>query len=524
MGKKLNILVGIILIVISNNTLKAISPDSDIKNTVSLSNEKILELNTIWFGTTNAAALTFYDFNGQLGKASLNYEHSEGDYKLFQENGSSNVYGFYTDGYIEKGKWKFYGKFNYNNSLSPGTKWVDVMNPYNGNPYTVGDSIGGKYWKEYFIMEGKGAYKLNELVSLGFDINYTTGEGTKRKDPRPVNVTTTFDICPGIVFNLGKIKAGADFKYLTEKEDIEFETVVSDNNYDLFYFRGLGVFSSTFQLDDRFTETELFGGGFQFVYDNQNFKNITSVDFDKKVTDIKRGSSHPLQVVMLDNYFTDMSTTFMFLPSEKEVNKLSFSYNNLKIYGQEPVVEPKLEQTQYQWSTAAKYTLYWNKAQQYMINFSHYKFTDANHIDWGTEISGKINSDKTTYYFVPEFNKQTVNQYTISALVEKGMVLKKSEVLLSVNGVYRNSFDSSLKIVEDENLLSVVNTDFINHDFEYLSAAIWQAGVSLKIGKPVTLDKFPCEVFLNTSYNITISDLPENANWKNFELKLGIIF
>ena len=513
----------ILMIAFSNNRSMAVNSGSDTLNPISLSNEKILNLKTIWSGSSNAASLRFFDFDGHLGKTYLSFIHDDGDYKLFQNQGISNRYGFFTDGYVKQGKWKFYGNFNYSNGLSLKVKWVDVMEPYNGNSYTVGDSIGGKYWKEYFKMQGKGAYELNSLISLGFDLKYTTGVGTKRKDPRPVNTMTNFDFRPGIIFDLGKTKIGANFRYQEEKEDIDFKTV-TDQRFSLFYFKGLGAFSSTFETDSRYTEMSLLGGGLQFVFENNSFRNSTSVNFDKKVTDIKRGSTHPLQIVLLDDYFTGVSSEFIFLPSEKEINRLTLSFSNTKIYGREPVVEPKPGEVNYQWSTVAKYTLYWNEAREYGLRFSHYKLAGAGHIDWGMEVSGKINTDKTTYYFVPEFNRQKYNLFSLDALLEKGFAFDKWESLFTLNGGYRNSFDSSLEIVDDEKLLAGVQTDFINHDFGYYTSGLWQAGASVKIGRMVSIDEAPVQVYLDSSYKLMVSDLSGNPTWKVFEVKLGMNF
>lgn len=482
-----------------------------------------MNLNTVWSESSNAASLVFFNFDGHLGNAYFGLNNAEGEYRLFQEPELSNLYGFYTNGYVKQGKWKFYGNFNYSNEIGKSIKWIDVMEPYSDNPYVIGDSIGGNFIKEYFKMQGKGAYELSKLISFGFDVKYIAGVGTKRKDPRPVNTITSFDFRPGIVFNLNKFKIGANFRYQGGKEDIDFQTV-TDKNFDLFYFKGLGVYSSTIELDSRYTSMNLFGGGLQFAYENNSFRNMTSVNFDEKITDIKRGKTYPLQIVLLDSYYTDVSSTFIFGPSIKKINKLEVFFHNKRIYGQEPVVEPKLEQVSYQWSTAAKYTLYWDEANEYGLNYSSYKLVDNKHINWGVEFSGKVTSDETTYYFVPEYNRQNLNRFILDALIEKGFMFNTSEFVVSLNGGYINSFDSSLEVVEDEKLVATVNTDFINHDFEYYNSGLWQVGASAKIGKTISIYQSPIQIFLDAGYKLMVSDQPGNPEWKIFEVKLGMNF
>jgi hypothetical protein len=501
----------------------AASLSKDTLSCNSLSTEKIMNLRTGWSESSNAASLTFFDFKERLGQAYFGFNNSEGNYRLFQYPEQSSQYGFFTNGYAKQGKWKFYGNFDYYHDQGKNIKWVDVVEPYNDNPYTVGDSIGGKYIKEYFKMQGKGAYKLSDLISFGFDIKYNTGVGTKRKDPRPINTITSFDFRPGIVFNLREIKAGANLRYQEGKEDIDFETV-TDRNFDLFYFKGLGVYSSTIEKDSRYTEMNLYGGGLQFSFENKLFRNITEVNFDKKTTDIKRGKSVPLQIVFLDDYNTEVSSTFIFAPSDKKVSSLGLSFRSKNLYGQEPVVEPKLEQVSYQWSTAAKYTLYWNESREYGIDYSYYKIIDRNHFNWGGTVSGKLTNNTTTYYFVPEFNRQNLNLIYLNAMLEKGIQFNSGEIVIALNGTYRKSYDSKLELVEDETLLSTVNTEFVTHDFNYYSSGLWLIGTSAKIGKNISIYQSPMEVFLEAGYMLMISNLPENPERKILEVKLGMNF
>ncbi|MCX6221016.1 MAG: hypothetical protein NTZ69_08500 [Bacteroidia bacterium] len=527
MKKRLTIPVYMLLIVFSSNTLMAVNSGSDTLKCSSLSAEKLLNLKTVWSESSNAASLAFFDFDGHFGEAYFGFHNANGDYRLFQAHDQSNQYGFYSNGYMKQGDWKFYGNFNYYNAQEKDIKWVDMIEPYNGNPYSVGDSIGGNYWKEYFKMQGKVAFSLNKLISLGFDVRYDAGVGTKRKDPRPTNTITNFDIRPGVVLNFDKIKLGANFRYQGEKEDLDFN-LVTGNHYSIFYFKGLGVYTSEAStavgLNDSYTESNLYGGSVQIAFHTRLFKNYTSVNFDKKVTDIQRGASDPLQIALVDNYITDVNSVFLFGSNEKKINRLELSYLKQKIYGLEPVVEPKLQQVTYQWSTVAKYTLYWNEASEYNVNYSYYNLFDAGSINWGAKINGKVRSDKTTYYFVPEYNKLEYNQFAVDALLEKGFVCKKWESLFSVNGGYRKSFGNILEVVTDKKLLESVRMDFINKDFNYNTSGLWQVGANAKVGREVSINHSPIQVFLEAGYKMVVSDLPGNPKWKIAEVKLGMNF
>ncbi len=489
----------------------------------SVSSRKILLLKTPWEDSANPAALSYFNCGKRIATVYAWSDWAGGNYHRFQHGDELWQNGFYTDGFVSLGHWNFYGKFDYFVSSEKNVKWVDVMFPYDDNPYIIGDSIGGNYSREFFNMEGKGAYHLSDWATLGFDVKYLAAVGAKRKDPRPENTITSFDISPGVIFNLNKIKLGANFRYQGSKEDIEISTVTS-NPFQVFYFKGLGVFSSTTEKDKRSNASTLLGGGLQINFDGNSIANVTEINFHKKITDIKRGTSFPLQIVSLERFQTEAATTFHFQPGSSRVNKLKLFFTDKHLYGHEPVVEPKSEQVNYQWSTVAKYTLYWHNEQQYGASYSYYHLLDDNHFNWGGVVEAKINPGETSYYFVPEYNRQKITLFHLNATFEKGFRLPASQIVLTVDGGYRFSHGNSLGIVEDEPLLKTVNTRFVQHDFDYLVTDSWNGGVTAKIGKNIMLGQSPAQLFLETGYRHVFSGLPGNQDWKTAECKIGMNF
>jgi hypothetical protein len=194
------------------------------------------------------------------------------------------------------------------------------------------------------------------------------------------------------------------------------------------------------------------------------------------------------------------------------------------IYGQEPVVEPKLEMENYQWNTLAKYTLYWSKTQEYKAKYSYYKIIDQDYFDWGGNVSGKYSTSETSYYFVPEYNQQNLDFIILNAELEKAWKINRSQFILGIDGAFRKSLDSSLELVDDEALLSTMNTDFVNHDFKYLETDIWKFGVSLKLGRIINIYQSPIQIFIETAYQTIVADYPGNSNRNIVELKLGMNF
>ncbi len=489
----------------------------------SIFTQKIMLLKTPWSGSENAAALSFFDYETKLGSANIYSELQKKNYRLYREGDQLVNTGFRTEGFVKYNKWNFYGNFNYFSQNEKNIKWTDVMNPYNDNPYSIGDSVGGNYSKEYFDMEGKGSLSVNNNLTLGFDIKYSNGVGAKRKDPRPENTITSFTISPGLVLELNRFKIGTNFKYAGGKEDIKISDV-TNNIFYIFHFKGLGVFSSSSDYDEQFYDSNLLGGGLQFNFEGNKLQNLTEINFHKKWIDIKRGETYPLQIALLERFNTEINSTFIFSPQKQNINRLNIFFTDKHIYGHEPVVEPELESVSYQWSTIAKYTLYWHKENTYSIKYSFYNLLDKNHINWGGQLSGSINHSETTYYFVPEFNRQELNIITLNTKVEKGFQIQKNDIVVKFNGSYQNNIKGSLATVKDEYLLSLTNTEMLVHDFNYFDSEIIQLGICAKVGRDISFYQKQMQAFLETEFNKTFSKLEGNPKSTIFKINLGINF
>ncbi|MFV0593305.1 MAG: DUF6850 family outer membrane beta-barrel protein [Draconibacterium sp.] len=489
----------------------------------SLSSEKIILLKTPWSESGNAAGLQSYDIPERLGTASLFYHHEEGGYHRFQEEKNQDIYGFQTNGYQQLNRWKFYGVFQYYSQQDKGVKWVDVLEPYNDNPYTLGDATGGTYYKEFFDMQGRGALSVNEFWDVGFDVNYKTGVGARRKDPRPTNKATEFDFKPGIIFKPGNIKLGVNLHFQTGKEDISLETL-SDSIYNFYHFRGMGVYSTSQEMDNRSNQSGLWGGGIQFGWNGNRLSNLTEISFSQKETEIKRGKLSPIQVVLLEKFQTDVSSTFILQNSKEVLHKVRFYFTGKHIYGHEPVIEPKETQENFQWSTLAKYVLYRHKEDNFGINYSWYKIINRDHINWGLNAGAQVSTSETSYYFVPEKNKQELNYIKVNASVEKELDVHIADIVFSINGAYQKGFNSRLNLVTDPSLLETTNVEMVEHDFNFWLKQRTELGGKIKIAREIDLYKYPLQLYTGIEYKKRLSKMPADPERNFTSIQLGINF
>lgn len=489
----------------------------------AISTETILLQKSLWSESENAAGLQSLDFNHKFGKAAFQYHFEDGAFHRYQKEASQKKYGFYTNGYAKLKDWKFYGDFSYFQQKDIELQWVDVLEPYNDNPYTIGDQGTGTYYKEFFKMQGKGAWTVNQYFNLGFDLKYKTGVGAKRKDPRPENRATNFEIKPGVIYKLEQFSIGLHFHFQTAKEQVHFETV-SDSIYTYYQFKGLGVFASTTEEDERSFETFLFGGGAQFAFELGNIRNLTEVNFTAKETDIIRGKRVPIQVVLFENFHTTVNSTFLIGNQENTIKRLTVNFADKRLYGHEPVLDPKLIQENYQWETLAKYLLHWHKENSYGVNYSFTKLNNRNSMNWGAKVSGDLIKSETTYYFVPEKNEQELNYYTLKAELNKEFQTNAFDILLGAYGSYQKGFNSWYKLVEEEELLAFVNSDFVEHDFNYFDKQQIGIGGSFTLAKTIRLYKTFSQLYFNANYMHLSSKMHNSPKRNNLSIQLGINF
>jgi hypothetical protein len=121
------ILFFILLVIFAGQNI-AVPQNEPENQSTTLASKQIMLLQTTWPATENPAALAYYGFNRKIASAMIYSEFQDKKYNLFQGGNKLSQTGFFTEGYINHNKWKFFGSFDYFSQLEKNTKWVNVMN------------------------------------------------------------------------------------------------------------------------------------------------------------------------------------------------------------------------------------------------------------------------------------------------------------------------------------------------------------------------------------------------------------
>ena len=128
----------------------------------SPSDYSLLSMQYIWLHTSNPVAYLNVKSNPMNGQ--ISYNHISGNYKYISDPQSMNRGNIAVEGFKKVNKLQFYGSFSYDISKLNEQRWKNVLMPSTGNPFILGDSIGGNYDNETFEIKGIVTSSFNEKL------------------------------------------------------------------------------------------------------------------------------------------------------------------------------------------------------------------------------------------------------------------------------------------------------------------------------------------------------------------------
>ena len=199
---------------------------------------------------SNPAAISA--FSGHISMAEVDFRKDNGGLISLTESPDSYRAGASTESYISiSDKISFHGrlKWSYFSGRNMGAQVL--MDPdYNPVNFLESDeaTVGGKNREEYSLL-GAMSYKLGDRWALGAEVDYTSADQTKIKDPRFSNVWMDLSLKAGFSFRPGDRQLfGAALLYRSTMETIRGGIYgTTDKQYFIYNDKG-GYFGTMSEL------------------------------------------------------------------------------------------------------------------------------------------------------------------------------------------------------------------------------------------------------------------------------------
>lgn len=481
----------------------------------------LLTIQHTWLQTSNPVA--YLDVKGDRMNAQIFYNHLSGDYKYISDPQSMNSGNIVFEGFKKVNKLQFYGGFSYDISKLKEQKWKDVLMPSVGNPFILGDSIGGNYDNESFEIKGAVASSFNEKMKWAIAANYKGGSSADQNDPRPRIDAVRFSIRPGVVYSFSDWNVGLNLEYEGYKENIAITSVETSVIHRFFLFQGLGnYFQSSGTGYSRHYTGNTFGGDIQVIRKYNSFENILQLGYRNKMEKSEDGES--------DSFFksgdykeTTYSLMNLLAIKRNQVShliKLNIDHYSSKgiWYDQQKVTNNNDQQI---WEVYNKSVKYKDNVTKAGLEYTWLKEKQG-FKDYMLSVGIEMEQHKTT--FLPEMYLQKYSNINASLQGGKTCWLpNKFQLGLDLGVSYHKNLSSKA------NFEGIALANMWSYPvFEYLTSDYYAGSASAKLSKRTLLGNLPSIIYLSAGINYSKSTLDTNTFKKpdriGFMTALGFTF
>lgn len=463
--------------------------------------------------TSNPVAYIEVDRDRMNGQ--ITYNHTSGDYKYISDPRSMNSGQVALEGFKRVNKLHFYGSFSYNISGLKGQKWKDVLMPSQGNPFILGDSIGGDYDNERFAIKGVMASTLNKKLKWAVAVDYNGGSSADQSDPRPRIDATRYSIYPGIMYNLlPDWSIGLDFGYEGYKEVISVTTTTKkDHNY--FLFQGLGNYTIESGISHgRQYKGTAFGSNAQIKWRKNIYENILQLGYksnEEKSEDGAVSESDNSSVSGSGNSnmfrsgdYKETIYSLMNIFSVKQgqtshILKVNIDNNNSKgiWYDQKKITNSNNQQI---WEIYNKSVKYKNKTTKIGLDYIWLK-ERSGWKDYMLGVAAEFEQHKTT--LLPDMHLQKYSNVNVAIKGGKTFRLPKN---FQLGFDLKASYQRNLSSKADFTGLVLANL-WSYPVFEYLTSDHYRGDASFKLSKQTRMGNLPSTIYLTAGASYTKSAL-----------------
>lgn len=424
---------------------------------------------------------TFALHDNQYGMLGVDYGLSAADEKmhLVQDGDATNALRLQTKSYQKTKNQSFFGEASFVSDQHSNVQWCDVEDRALLNPYILGDSIGGNYFREAYSMGGGTTIRTGNW-ELGLRGLYKGSVSYRKVDPRPRNTVSTIRINPGITYFVFPWKLGWYGSYERYRQNVDIKVEKEDRKVYFFLLQGFGMYNRQFSVLD---------ANYSRIYKGSLFNTGIHANFSKTPVSIT-GMRISVQRDLLEVGESDRRTPYKItrngiggeLTHQQDLlGKTLFikgSYDFLQTIGNETQYTPQTINTSYiVWKFATQSDRYQSLAQNVAVSLLL-----ANQKYWEFSVWGQVEAqwqENKQFYYTPNYH-QAVEDIVGSATIGLHYPMHQSCLDASVRGGYRNVLNTSLYQAEN----TVLTERLVLPDYAFLTTdhAFYEANLKYGYG------------------------------------------
>ena len=422
---------------------------------------------------------TFALLDDHYGMLGVDYAVSAADEKmhLVQDGDGLNALRIQTKSFQKTKSMAFFGEASFVSDQRSNVQWCDVEDRALLNPYLIGDSIGGDYYREAYSMGGGTSIRTGNW-ELGLRGLYKGGVSYRKVDPRPRNTVSSIRINPGVTYFAGPWRFGWYGSYERYRQNVDIQVEKEGRKVYFFLLQGFGIYNRQFsELEESYSR----------IYKGNLINTGLNLNYSKSPaskTGMRLSVQRDLLVASESDRRTPYKITRNGLNAELTHQQDMFgrtlfirgSYDLLQTIGNETQYTPATINTNYiVWNFATQSDRYENVSEEMGISVSL-----VNQKYWETSVWGELEASRRQQnqnYFTPDY-QQSIHDQTASATIGLHAPMRKSCLDVELQGGYRQVVFSDL--YQSEN--TVLAERLILPDYDFLSSDRVFYEVKLKYG------------------------------------------
>jgi len=422
----------------------------------------------------------YFDFNpsatfvlpdnhyGMLG-VEAGLSKSDAFYHLVQDGNGTNALRLMTKSYQKTGNQAFFGEASFVSDQRSNVQWCDVEDRALLNPYLIGDSIGGDYYREAYSMGG--GYSIHTgNWDLGLRGLYKGSVSYRKVDPRPRNTVSSIRINPGITYFAGPWRLGWYGSYERYRQNVDIQVEKEGRKVYFYLMQGFGIYNRQFsELQESYSRIykgNLFNTGLHLNYSkspvSKTGMRIAGQRDVVEASESDRRTPYKITRNGLNAEFTHQQDIL------GRTLLIRGSYDLLQTIGNETQYTPTTINTNYiVWNFATQSDRYQSVSEDMGISVA---LVNQNYLE--TSVWGQLEANRSQLnqeYFTPDY-QQSIHDWTASATVGLHAPMRKSCLDAEFHGGFRHVVYANLDFTEVTILaqrLILPDYDFLRNDFAF---------------------------------------------------------